>query len=178
MGPRSFIQWWYAVIDFFIMTSSISKLLHSWLFIDFSEHHYTTQTSKFNFFFNRSSTMLNNVLHTTRLGGRMTLRLTSRHRTLHKQNAELRAWRIRTLLSAIAKMRNRGPQPVVKIWHVKNANMHLIIVILYVTENNVDMSNPHDWTHESTARLENLRTWWCSRMRHNTSCRVVRLWVA
>ena len=27
------------------------KLLHSWLFIDLSEHHYTTQTSKFNNFF-------------------------------------------------------------------------------------------------------------------------------
>ena len=43
------------------MTASISKLLLSWLFVDPSEHHYTTQTSKFNNFFNRSSTMLNNV---------------------------------------------------------------------------------------------------------------------
>ena len=43
------------------MTASISKLLHSWLFIDLSEHHYTALTSKFNNFFNRSSTMLNNV---------------------------------------------------------------------------------------------------------------------
>ena len=36
------------------MTASISKLLHSWLFI-------TALTSKFNNFLNRSSTMLNNV---------------------------------------------------------------------------------------------------------------------
>ena len=43
------------------MTASISKLLHSWLFIDLSEHHYTALTSKFNNFLNRSSTMLNNV---------------------------------------------------------------------------------------------------------------------
>ena len=48
---RPFIQWWYSVIDFLIVTASISKLLHSWLFIDPSEHHYTTQTSKFNNFF-------------------------------------------------------------------------------------------------------------------------------
>ena len=41
------------------MTASISKLLHSWLFIDPSDH--TTQTSKFNSLLNRSSTMLNNV---------------------------------------------------------------------------------------------------------------------
>ena len=33
-----------SVIDFLIVTASISKLLHSWLFIDPSEHHYTTQT--------------------------------------------------------------------------------------------------------------------------------------
>ena len=58
---RPFIQWWYSVIDFLIVIASISKLLHSWLFIDPSEHHYTTQTSKFNNFLNRSSTMLNNV---------------------------------------------------------------------------------------------------------------------
>ena len=45
------------------MTESISKLLHSWLFIDLSEHHYTTQTSKFNNFFNSSATMLNNVFN-------------------------------------------------------------------------------------------------------------------
>ena len=32
------------------MTASISKFLLSWLFIDPSEHHYTTQTSKFNNF--------------------------------------------------------------------------------------------------------------------------------
>ena len=32
------------------MTASISKLLHSWLFIDLSEHHYTALTSKFNNF--------------------------------------------------------------------------------------------------------------------------------
>ena len=38
-----------------------SKLLHSWLFIDLSEHHYTALTSKFNNFVNRSSMMLNNV---------------------------------------------------------------------------------------------------------------------
>ena len=51
----------YSVIDFLIVTASISKLLHSWLFIDLSEHHYTALTSKFNNFLNRSSTMLNNV---------------------------------------------------------------------------------------------------------------------
>ena len=45
-------------IHFLIVTTSISKLLHSWLFIDPSEHHYTTQTSKFKIFKNRSSTML------------------------------------------------------------------------------------------------------------------------
>ena len=60
---RPFIQWWYSVIDFLIVTASILKLLHSWLFIDPSEHHYTTQTSKFNNFLNRSSTMLNNVFN-------------------------------------------------------------------------------------------------------------------
>ena len=43
------------------MTASISKLLHSWLFIDLSEHHYTALTSKFKKKINRSSTMLNNV---------------------------------------------------------------------------------------------------------------------
>ena len=59
--PARFIQWWYSVIDFLIVTASISKPLHSWLFIDLSEHHYTALTSKFNNFFNRSSTMLNNV---------------------------------------------------------------------------------------------------------------------
>ena len=41
-----------------MVTSSVSKLLHSWLFIDPSEHHYMTQTSKFNNCWNRSSTML------------------------------------------------------------------------------------------------------------------------
>ena len=48
----------FSHIYFLIVTASISKLLHSWLFIDPSEHHYTTQTSKFNNFSNRSSTML------------------------------------------------------------------------------------------------------------------------
>ena len=57
---RPFIPWWYSVIDFLIVNTSISKLLHSWLFIDPSEHHYTTQN-----FFNRSSTMLNNVFNPT-----------------------------------------------------------------------------------------------------------------
>ena len=28
-------------------TASISKLLYTWMFIGTSEHHYTTQTSKF-----------------------------------------------------------------------------------------------------------------------------------
>ena len=50
------------------MTASISKLLHSWLFIDLSEHHYTALTSKFNNFFNRSSMMLNNVILTSLKG--------------------------------------------------------------------------------------------------------------
>ena len=53
----------YSVIDFLIVTASISKLLHSWLLIDLSEHHYTALTSKFNNFFNRSSMMLNNVFN-------------------------------------------------------------------------------------------------------------------
>ena len=65
-AASSFIQWWYSVIDFLIVTASISKLLHSWLFIDLSEHHYTALTSKFNFFLNRSSTMLNNVFKALR----------------------------------------------------------------------------------------------------------------
>ena len=40
------------------------KILHSWLFIDPSEHHYTTQTSEFHKRkVNRSSTMLNNVFN-------------------------------------------------------------------------------------------------------------------
>ena len=43
------------------MTALISKHLHSWLFIDPSEHHYLTQTSKLKIFLNQSSTMLNNV---------------------------------------------------------------------------------------------------------------------
>ena len=55
-GEPPFIQWWYSVIDFLIVTASISKLLHSWLFIDSSENHYATQTSKFNNLLNRSST--------------------------------------------------------------------------------------------------------------------------
>ena len=62
-AASSFIQWWYSVIDFLIVTASISKLLHSWLFIDLSEHHYTALTSKFNHFLTRSSTMLNNVFN-------------------------------------------------------------------------------------------------------------------
>ena len=41
----------------------MSKLLYSWLFISPSEHHHTTQTSKFNNFFNGASTMLNNVFN-------------------------------------------------------------------------------------------------------------------
>ena len=60
---RPFIQWIYSVNDFLIVTASISKRLHSWLFIDPSERHYTTKTSKFNNLFNRSSTMLNNVFN-------------------------------------------------------------------------------------------------------------------
>ena len=71
MAARPFIQWWYSVIsviDFLIVIASISKLLHSWLFIDPSEHHYTTQTLKFNFFFSRSSTMLNNVFKKSKPG--------------------------------------------------------------------------------------------------------------
>ena len=61
----------YSVVIFshrFLDSDCINcKLLHSWLFIDLSEHHYTALTSKFNNFFNRSSTMLNNVfnLHLT-----------------------------------------------------------------------------------------------------------------
>ena len=51
----------HLVIDFLIVTALISKLLHSWLFIALSEHHYTTQTSKD--FLNRSATMLNNVFN-------------------------------------------------------------------------------------------------------------------
>ena len=64
-AASSFIQWWLSVIYFLIVTASISKLLHSWLFIDLSEHHYTALTSKFNNFFNRSSTMSNNVFNVT-----------------------------------------------------------------------------------------------------------------
>ena len=41
----------------------ISKLLYSWLFIDPSENHYTTQTSKFNNLLNQVSTVLNNVFN-------------------------------------------------------------------------------------------------------------------
>ena len=63
---RPFIQWWYSVIYFLIVTVSSSNLLHSWLFIDPSENHYPTQTSKFNNFKkNRSSTMSNNVFKTS-----------------------------------------------------------------------------------------------------------------
>ena len=51
-------------IDFLVVNAPILKLLHSWLFMDPSEHHYTTQTSKFNNFLNRSSTKLNNVFKT------------------------------------------------------------------------------------------------------------------
>ena len=39
----------------------MSKLLYSWLFIGLSEHHHTTQTSKFNNSLNGASAMLNNV---------------------------------------------------------------------------------------------------------------------
>ena len=45
------------------MTASISKLLYSWLFMDPSEHHHTKQISKFNLFWNQSTTMLNNVFN-------------------------------------------------------------------------------------------------------------------
>ena len=45
------------------MTASISKLLYFLLFIDQSEHHYTTQTTKFNNSLNRSSTILNSVFN-------------------------------------------------------------------------------------------------------------------
>ena len=48
----------YLVIDFLMMTGSISKLLHSWLFIDPSEPQYETQTSKFNKIF---KSILHNV---------------------------------------------------------------------------------------------------------------------
>ena len=48
-----------------MVTASFLKLLHSWLFIDPSEHHYTTQTSKLKKNLNRSSTMLNNVFNVT-----------------------------------------------------------------------------------------------------------------
>ena len=78
-AASSFIQWWYSVIDFLIVTASISKLLHSWLFIDLSEHHYTALTSKFNNFFNRSSTMLNNVFNVQQC---------SEDVKMHKNNAE------------------------------------------------------------------------------------------
>ena len=44
-----------SVIYILIVTASVSKLLYSWLFTDPSEHHYTTQTWKFNHFI-----MLNN----------------------------------------------------------------------------------------------------------------------
>ena len=44
------------------MTALIKKLLHSWLFLDPSEPHYTTQISKFKFSKNLS-TMLNNVFN-------------------------------------------------------------------------------------------------------------------
>ena len=52
--------------------------MYSWLLIDPSEQHYTTQTSKFDKFLNQASTMLNNVfikldrdvcIHTGALGG-------------------------------------------------------------------------------------------------------------
>ena len=60
----------YSVVIFshkFLNSDCInSKLLHSWLFIDLPEHHYTTQTSKFNNFCNCSSAMLNNVFKKTR----------------------------------------------------------------------------------------------------------------
>ena len=36
------------IIDIWIVTAYISKLLYSWLFIDPFEHHYTIQTSQFN----------------------------------------------------------------------------------------------------------------------------------
>ena len=50
--------------DILIVTAYIPKLLYSWLFIDPSAHHYTALTSKFNNFFNRASTMWNNVFWT------------------------------------------------------------------------------------------------------------------
>ena len=39
----------------------MSKLMYSWLFIGPTEHHHTTQTSKFKNILNGASTMLNNV---------------------------------------------------------------------------------------------------------------------
>ena len=55
---------WYSVIDILIVTASIKKnVFLPWMFIDQSEHHYTTQTSKFTIFFKRASTMLNNVFN-------------------------------------------------------------------------------------------------------------------
>ena len=47
----------HAVIDILIATAEMSKVLYSWLFIDPSEHHHITQTSKFNSVLNRASTM-------------------------------------------------------------------------------------------------------------------------
>ena len=54
----------YSVVIFshrFLDCDSINfkNLLHSWLFVDPSEHHYTTQTSKFNMHFFKS--ILHNV---------------------------------------------------------------------------------------------------------------------
>ena len=57
------IQWWYSIRVILIVTSLISKLLYSWLFIDPSEHHYRAQTWKFYHFFNQASTMLNKVFN-------------------------------------------------------------------------------------------------------------------
>ena len=45
-----FFQWWYS-LQILIVTTEISTYLYSWLFINPSYHHCTTQTSKFNFFF-------------------------------------------------------------------------------------------------------------------------------
>ena len=60
--------------------------MHSWLFIDLSEHHYTALTSKFNNFFNRSSTMLNNVFNVVSTRSIMNVTIDRNHNLIAQQD--------------------------------------------------------------------------------------------
>ena len=140
-----FIKWWYSVIDILIVTASISKLLYPWLFIDISEHHYTTQTLKFNNRLNRASTMLNNVF-------KIKKRLVS---CTHVVLQSASSWRDRCLLSITEVTKYRGSlvRPVNRItfsgarghimFHSDNADK--VPQLVFITGDYVNRTWKIDW---------------------------------